>query len=1153
MSSSNRFLIMRKANNAAVAKAKTQTPWTVAEVENKFVEKLQEKVELNKRNVKKLFVKYDTNGDGELDLGEMAEMIGVFLNGIPRSIIQQLVKCYDVDGDGVINLEEFQSMLMSRQHSDKSKWVTCNYLTSAKEKMDVTSNDAENWHQDENVSGQDHYSEQATSEYSEQMVGGSRSMTSRSSDRFFYEEPRPSSAAIRKEAKRTQYMTKSLLQSIHSSLLAKARILVRTGKVLKRDRLSVKQSQLLEDLGEEILNREFGPYVRKSKQDGSVSVRFENFKRIVMKFSPDGAAVPSDDILQNLFFSCCRNENEDMADPSILCDMVFDKGGSIINKFGFAQNTDPVSHTNRPGVGKGPIYVGEDFTLQMSDIPLRMRTKQCRTALAVPSNFHTDIAKISAQPPNYELQRSHIFGMNINLMSGNSMVTICENVVLYAAAAVLVVHDIANNKQIFLDGCTDDITCFGLSKCGNFAAAGQTGKESMVCIWQIDDDSLDIAEPTQSARPMITIGLGFFDRAVCALCFSPDSKYICAVGCDDHHGMGIWDISTGRIMVDGACANGDPDILRAIIWSPTQGHNSFVTKDHAGLSDLICTAGARHLKFWSFRRPNRSIPASLIGRSGRLSKEIKSHAKVYSCAAFSEEERGTAGHESFDTYIGADDGNLYLYRECVCVGAVKACPGGISSMSVVGDFLFCGGAKFNLAIFNASNLKPVRTIVVSEADPNKAPSGVKAASRLPVEGFRAKTTTSDIVQSAPKTTRHIVQQKNQWSGPSQKQKHESVPVPDGKNANSNILGIAVMLSGQGQDSTSKQMSLNGGKVVVATGFGKAYQVILNLSDTVVPCFNYHWAPTWAVISCVPSRGQPCLVSGGDDRILCLWDVNSRAFITRTKMLAPVRCVDAAEKILAVGMVAGVFAIYHIRATRSLNSVYAFDRAQASMDYEIIFLASRRDVQHDISDIKFSPNQRMLATGSHEGYIDLYSFSAQGESTPNPTVDLTPLRRMKGHNSYVTHLDWSIDNKLLQSTCGAYEILYWSAADGTQLLSKDDNTEADSEWATLTCPFGFNVMGIWPHYSDGTDVNAVDVNPNAGLVATGDDFGKLKIFNYPCVSKDAPFSEGSGHSSHVMNVRFVRGSRCITTAGGCDTTIFLWDVKKKKSAIARAFR
>ena len=127
----------------------------------------------------------------------------------------------------------------------------------------------------------------------------------------------------------------------------------------QKNRLSVKQSQLLEDLGEEIVTREFIPYMRQNRQNSTGCIRYENFKRIVMKYSPDGAALPSDDIIRHLFLSCCGHESEEKADPTTLIDMIFDKGSSTINKFGFAQNTNPVSHTNRPGVGRGPIHVGE--------------------------------------------------------------------------------------------------------------------------------------------------------------------------------------------------------------------------------------------------------------------------------------------------------------------------------------------------------------------------------------------------------------------------------------------------------------------------------------------------------------------------------------------------------------------------------------------------------------------------------------------------------------------------------------------------------------------------------------------------------------------------------------------------------------------------
>lgn len=183
---------------------------------------------------------------------------------------------------------------------------------------------------------------------------------------------------------------------------------------------------------------------------------------------------------------------------------------------------------------------------------------------------------------------------------------------------------------------------------------------------------------------------------------------------------------------------------------------------------------------------------------------------------------------------------------------------------------------------------------------------------------------------------------------------------------------------------------------------------------------------------------------------------------------------------------------------------------------------------------------MLSVGSHDGFIDLYSFKFSKDS--NEGTDLKPLKRLKGHHSYVTHLDWSSDNLLLQSTCGAYEILYWSTTAGTQLLSTEDTVEADTEWGEVTCPLGFNVMGIWARDSDGTDVNGLSASPSRGLVVTADDFGLVKLFNYPCVSKDAGFVAGTGHSSHVMNVKFVGpNSATVASVGGCDCSVMLWNV------------
>lgn len=71
---------------------------------------------------------------------------------------------------------------------------------------------------------------------------------------------------------------------------------------------------------------------------------------------------------------------------------------------------------------------------------------------------------------------------------------------------------------------------------------------------------------------------------------------------------------------------------------------------------------------------------------------------------------------------------------------------------------------------------------------------------------------------------------------------------------------------------------------------------------------------------------------------------------------------------------------------------------------------------------------------------------------------------------------------------------------------------DVDWSTWTCILGFPVMGIWPDGSDGTDVNAVDRSKDGEFLVTSDDFGMVKLFNYPCVIDDAPHRWGQRNAN-----------------------------------------
>jgi WD40 repeat protein len=107
--------------------------------------------------------------------------------------------------------------------------------------------------------------------------------------------------------------------------------------------------------------------------------------------------------------------------------------------------------------------------------------------------------------------------------------------------------------------------------------------------------------------------------------------------------------------------------------------------------------------------------------------------------------------------------------------------------------------------------------------------------------------------------------------------------------------------------------------------------------------------------------------------------------------------------------------------------------------------------------------------------------------------------------------------------------------------------ADVRWKTHHCVLGFNVMGIWPPYADGTDINAVDAVPHKGIVATANDTGGVvRLHNYPCVVRHAPGKDYNGHSSHVMGLRFMRDGDLMMTCGGNDRSVVVWEVRRDES-------
>lgn len=298
---------------------------------------------------------------------------------------------------------------------------------------------------------------------------------------------------------------------------------------------------------------------------------------------------------------------------------------------------------------------------------------------------------------------------------------------------------------------------------------------------------------------------------------------------------------------------------------------------------------------------------------------------------------------------------------------------------------------------------------------------------------------------------------------------------------------------------------------VLIGTTKNFVLRGSLDGEFVPITQGHIDELWG-LAVHPWKTQ--FLTCGSDRQVCLWDSSCHQLIW-TKTLE-----DAAQSagfhpsgcVVAVGTQTGRWQVLDTD-TKDLVTVHT-------------------DGNEQLSVMRFGPDGNFLAIGSHDNYIYMYAVGDSGRK-------YSRVGKCSGHSSFITHLDWSVDSQYLVSNSGDYEILYWIPSVCKQVVSVE--TTRDIEWSTCTCPLGFQVFGLWPDGSDGTDINAVCRSNDKSLLVTGDDFGKVHMFSYPCSQFRAPSHAYGGHSSHVTNVSFLQDDSCLVSTGGKDMSVMQWRI------------
>lgn len=78
---------------------------------------------------------------------------------------------------------------------------------------------------------------------------------------------------------------------------------------------------------------------------------------------------------------------------------------------------------------------------------------------------------------------------------------------------------------------------------------------------------------------------------------------------------------------------------------------------------------------------------------------------------------------------------------------------------------------------------------------------------------------------------------------------------------------------------------------------------------------------------------------------------------------------------------------------------------------MVHIKDRKEVIHEM---KFSPDGSYLAVGSNDGPVDIYAVAQRYKK----------IGECNKSSSFITHIDWSVDSKFLQTNDGAGERLFY---------------------------------------------------------------------------------------------------------------------------------
>lgn len=192
----------------------------------------------------------------------------------------------------------------------------------------------------------------------------------------------------------------------------------------------------------------------------------------------------------------------------------------------------------------------------------------------------------------------------------------------------------------------------------------------------------------------------------------------------------------------------------------------------------------------------------------------------------------------------------------------------------------------------------------------------------------------------------------------------------------------------------------------------------------------------------------------------------------------------------------------------------------------------------VSYLRFSADAGLLAAAHMDSNLYIYTVSNVEEA---PAFERWPPLK---HSAAPTNLQFTEDGKMVKTLTRSYEICHFNL-DAEKKKGKFEPHQPDPDlvkWHDDPLIAGWDTQGLYQHGWDGTDLNDAAVTNDGRLIVSGDDYGCVRLHNYPAIDNTACL-EYHGHAEFVVGVEFLADSSQLITCGGNDMAIFQWKVMK----------